>query len=344
MRSGGAIESVNELEEALSAPTPALVEDLAALDGDVLVLGVGGKMGPSLARLARRAFDAAGLNRSVIGVDRFPSPEVAAELNEHGIETITCDLIDPDAVEKLPDAPNIVYMAGRKFGSSDNQALTWAMNTYMPALVARRYRRASIVVFSSGNVYPFVSVADGGAKETDPVDPVGEYAQSVLGRERTFEYFSGLSGAKVTILRLNYAVELRYGVLVDIAQRVHGRIPVDVRMGHANVIWQRDANEVALRALSRCASPPTILNLTGPETISVRNVAERFGERFGVEPIFEGQEAPTALLNDASRCHEWFGPPTVSLDQVIAGIAHWISLGGATLGKPTHFEQRDGKF
>jgi nucleoside-diphosphate-sugar epimerase len=339
------IDTVAALDEALSRPTPALIEAMRSIDHDLLILGVGGKMGVSLACLARRAFDAAGLkHRKVIGVSRFSSPELVGFLEDAGVETIRCDLLDPDALKPLPDATHVVYMAARKFGSTGDESTTWAMNTCVPTHVARRYAEAKIVAFSTGNVYPFVSVASGGATESDPVGPVGEYAQAALARERLFEHFSRTQGTKVTLLRLNYAVELRYGVLLDIAQQVHTRRPVDVHTGFVNVIWQRDANEITLRAFDLCSSPPTILNVTGPEILSVRDIAERFAAKFKTEPIFEGTEAPTALLNNAANCHERFGKPTVAVDQVIDWVAHWVSIGGATHGKPTGFERRDGKF
>jgi nucleoside-diphosphate-sugar epimerase len=326
---------------------PALVRDVGALSGDILILGAGGKMGPTLARLARRAATAAdGSDRArrVVAVSRFSEPGVREELGAAGVETIPCDLLDSGAVEALPEAPNVVFMAGRKFGSAGGEALTWAMNAYMPALVARKFRAARLAVFSSGNVYPFVPVGAGGATEETPPAPVGEYAQSVLGRERVFEYFSREFGTQVAVIRLNYAAELRYGVLLDVAQSVCERRPVDLTMGHANVIWQGDANAAALRSLALAASPPTILNLTGPETVSIRWLASRFGALFGIEPLLAGTEAPTALLNNAAAAHRLFGYPTVSLDQLVEWVAHWVRIGGPTLDKPTHFQEREGKF
>jgi len=247
-------------------------------------------------------------------------------------------------LQALPEAPNVIFMAARKFGSTGNEPLTWAMNAWLPAQAAQRFRNARIVAFSSGNVYPLVPVAGGGATERTPPDAVGEYGQSVLARERLFQYFSARFGTPVVLLRLNYAVEMRYGVLVDIGRKVFERRLIDLGMGNFNVIWQGDANSVCLRAFSLCSSPPDLLNLTGPETLSVRQVALRFGELFGVEPAFSGVENETALLNSASRCHRIFGYPAVSVDQMIEGIAHWITVGGASLQKPTHFEVRDGKF
>ncbi len=333
-----------ELEERLSRPSEADKAFMRELEGDLLILGVAGKMGPSLARRARRAADEAGVRKRIIGVARFSNARVREELEAAGIETITADMLEDDQLRALPDVPNVIYMAARKFGTTGHEYLTWALNTYLPARVAERYRAARIVAFSSGNVYPLAPVAHGGPSEASPVGPVGEYAQSVLGRERMFEYFSARYGTPVVLLRLNYAIDLRYGVLLDVGQKVYARRPVSVAMGAANVIWQGDANSVCLRSFPLCASPPAVLNLTGPETVSIRAVALRFGQRFGVEPVLEGAEAPTALLSDASRCQRLFGYPEVSLDQMIEWVAAWIEAGGVMWSKPTHFEVRDGKF
>lgn len=338
------ITSEVELEERLSRPSEADQAFMRELEGDLLILGVGGKMGPSLARRAARAAQQAGVRKRILGVARFSSPAVREQLEAAGVETISADLLDEDQLRALPDVPNVIYMAARKFGTTGNEYLTWALNTYLPGRVAERFRNSRIVAFSSGNVYPLVPVAHGAPTESTPPDPVGEYAQSVLGRERMFEYFSARYGTPVVLLRLNYAIDLRYGVLLDIGLKVHERRPVSVAMGMVNVIWQGDANSVALRAFRLCQSPPAILNLTGPETLSVRSLALKFGERFGVEPLFEGVEAPTALLSDASLCHRLFGYPQVSLDQMIEWVAEWIRRGGVMWNKPTHFEVRDGKF
>ncbi len=338
------IEDEDILEEVMSCPSPALIEAMSALDGDLMILGVGGKMGPSLARLARRADAAAGKERRVIGVSRFSQPGTREQLEAWGVEAIPCDLMDKDQLASLPNVPNIVFMAGRKFGSTGAEATTWAMNAYLPGLVADRFPRSRFVVFSSGNVYPLAPIGAGGAVETDPVGPIGEYAQSVLGRERMFEYFSRERGLPVSIIRLNYAIDLRYGVLYDIAQKVRQGLPVDVTMGHANVIWQGDTNAYVLQALALAASPPEILNLTGPEIVSVRWAAHRFADHFGTRAVIEGQEAPTALLNNAAKCFSLFGYPSVPLETMIRWIARWIEVGGSSLGKPTHFEARDGKF
>jgi nucleoside-diphosphate-sugar epimerase len=339
-----AIRTEGELEERLSRPSAADVEFLRELEGDLLILGVAGKMGPSLARRARRAADEAGVRKRIVGVARFSNPRVREELEAAGVETICADLLDEEQLQALPELPNVIYMAARKFGTTGNEYLTWALNTYLPGRVAERFRRSRIVAFSSGNVYPLVPIAHGGPTEATPPDPVGEYAQSVLGRERMFEYFSARYGTPVTLLRLNYAIDLRYGVLVDIALKVYQRQPVNLAMGQVNVIWQGDANSVALRAFRLCQSPPAVLNVTGPETVSVRSLAWKFARRFGVEPIFEGTEAPTALLSDASLCHRLFGYPEVTLEQMIEWVAEWIRAGGVLWNKPTHFEVRDGRF
>jgi nucleoside-diphosphate-sugar epimerase len=338
------ISTEQQLEDVLATPRDADLTAMAALDGDLLILGISGKMGPSLAHLARRAADAAGVKRRIIGAARFSNPAARQQLEDWGIETITADLLQPGELEKLPDAANVIYMAARKFGSTGNESLTWAMNTFLPGMVAQRYRQSRIVAFSSGNVYPLVPVLQGGCTESSPVGPVGEYAMSALGRERMFDHFSRQYGTPVTLLRLNYAVELRYGVLVDIGLKVFERRPIDLRMGHANVIWQGDANSVTLRSLAACQSPPLVLNLTGPETVSVRWAARRFADHFGIEPVYEGVESESALLNNAARCHQMFGYPTISVEQMITWIAGWIGMGGPLLNKPTHFEVRDGKF
>ena len=336
------IQTEAELEELLSRPSAQDEAALRELSGDVLILGVSGKMGPTLARRAARAL--AGTNRRVIGVARFSEAGAEQRLREAGAETLAADILDEAAVAKLPDAENVIFMAGRKFGSTGAEHLTWAVNTYLPAQVARRYRDSRITVFSSGNVYPLMPVVSGGARENVTPAPVGEYAQSVLGRERIFEYFSSRFHTRVCLLRLNYAIDMRYGVLLDIGSKVFAGEPVDVTMGAVNVIWQGDANSVCLRSLAICQSPPRILNLTGPETISVRGVAHRFGELLNKQPVIVGQEAETALLNHAGLCQKLFGNPTVGVDQMIEWTAQWIAAGGSRHGKPTHFQTRDGKF
>jgi hypothetical protein len=338
------INTEAELEECLSRPTDADVRALAAMDGDLLILGAGGKMGPSLARLARRAADKAGVKKRIIAVARFSDRSLPSELNAEAIETITSDLLEPGELEKLPDIPNVIFMAARKFGTSGAEYLTWAMNTYLPGLVASRFRNSRIVAFSTGNVYPLRTLSEGGAIESTPTAPVGEYAQSALGRERMFEYGSAKWGTPVCILRLNYAIDLRYGVLLDIGQHVYQQKPVDLRMPLVNVIWQGDANSWCLRSFAHCQSPAFVLNITGPETLAVRDIAIEFGKLFGLAPQFSSQEGPTALLNNATRAQQLFGKPSVTPSEMVEWVAHWIQQGGPMLGKPTHFQTRDGKF
>lgn len=338
------IESTEALDRVLSDPSQRLLDDLKALEGDLLLLGVAGKMGPSLAMLAKRAFDKLGRGQKVIGVSRFSKPEYRTLLEEHGIETIAADLMDDEALAALPDAPNVIYLAGTKFGTSGNECFTWAMNSYLPGRVAARFPEANIVAFSTGNVYPFSDVDSGGPTEEDPVGPVGEYAQSCLGRERIFEFFSKTKKTPVLIYRLNYAIDLRYGVLHEIASSVHEGRPIDLTMGYVNVIWQGDANEIALRSLKHCSSPAAVLNVTGPETLSVRWLAQEFGKRMEKEPVFSGEESKTALLSNASRSVDLFGEPRVSVKEMIDWTADWVMNDRETLNKPTHFQQREGKF
>jgi nucleoside-diphosphate-sugar epimerase len=338
------IRSIDELEQRLATPSAALIEDLSRMEGDLLVLGAGGKMGPSLVALACRAVEAAAVAAKVIAVSRFGDEEVRRRIEAAGAETIALDLLEPGAMAKLPDAANVIYMAAVKFGTTGQEHLTWAQNAFLPGLVGERYADARIVSFSTGNVYPLVSVASGGCSEGDPLDPVGEYAQSCLGRERLFAYAAHRFGTRSLLLRLNYAVELRYGTLVDIALAIRDRKPIELAMGHFNAIWQGDANEVALRSLSLAAAPPAVLNVTGPETISLLQVARMLGERLGREPIFAGEEEPTALLSNAAKAHELFGYPRVTLGEMVDLVASWVALEGETYGKPTHFGERGGRF
>ncbi len=339
------IQSVEQLELMLSEPTPQVVETLAKLDGDLLILGVAGKMGPTLARMAKRAYEMAGLkNRKVIGVARFSKPQEQQKLESWGIQTIRCDLLDNTALQNLPQVPNVVFMAGMKFGSTNQEPLTWAMNTFLPGLVCQRFPKSRIAAFSTGNVYGLAPLSHGGSIETDTLNPTGDYAISCQGRERMFQHFSLTQGTPVSILRLNYACELRYGVLVDLAQKVWAKIPVDLAMGNFNVIWQADANAMALASLRCAATPATILNISGPETLSVRRVCEQLGKLLNHPVTFTGSESAEALLNNGQTGHRLFGYPRVSVDQLLRWIAHWVSNDGATLGKPTHFETRDGKF
>ena len=338
------IGTEEELNERLSRPSELDIETMTRLQGDILILGVAGKMGPTLARLAARAAKKGGARKRIVGVARFSNEKLAHELEEERIETIRCDLLDPTALSGLPDLENVIFMAARKFGTMGAEHLTWAMNAHLPGLVAERFRDSRIVAFSSGNVYALRPAIHGGATESTPVAPAGEYAQSALARERMFEYGSSRWGTRVTILRLNYAVELRYGVLLDVALSVFHRQPIDLRMGLVNVIWQRDANSACLRSLAHCQSPPLILNLTGPETLSVRYIAEEFGRRFQIEPTFLGEETPCALLSNAAQAHRWFGYPTVTPTEMMDWIANWVSCGAPIFDKPTHFQVRDGNF
>ena len=338
------VRDPDHLEDLLSEPTDGVVETVSRLEGDFIVLGVGGKMGPSLARMLRRAADAAGVKKRVLGVSRFSSQGLPRQLESWGIETVAADLLDPEQVARLPDVPNVVYMAGMKFGTTGQQARTWAMNAVLPADVCRRFRGARIVAFSTGNVYPMVPVTSGGATEQDEPRPVGEYAQSCLGRERVFEHFSRTDGTPVALIRLNYAVEMRYGVLVDLAQRVLAGETIDLSMGNFNCVWQADANAASIQAFNHAASPPFVLNVTGPETLGVRAVCEELGRLMNEQVRLTGSESPTAYLSNASLCNCLFGYPRVPVRQVIQWTAEWVKRGGASLGKPTHFETRDGKF
>ena len=332
------------LEELLSRPTPPLVEAMARVRGDLVILGAGGKMGPSLARLARRASEAAAVRRTVTAVSRFADAALRGALEADGIATVACDLFERTQVDALPDAANVIYMVGQKFGTSDHPPRTWAVNTVLPALAAERYRAANLVAFSTGNVYPLWPLASAGPAESDPVGPVGEYAQSALARERILEFWSRERGTPMALLRLNYAVEPRYGVLRDIADAVREGRGVALAMGAVNLIWQRDANAIALRMLEHCASPPVVLNVTGRPAHRVRWIAAELGRRLGAEPLFQGVEQPTALLSDAARCEELLGKPETGIAEMLDRVARWVKDGGRSLGKPTGFERREGSF
>lgn len=332
------------LYEKLLEPSQQLIESIARLEGDIILLGVGGKMGPSLAKLARRAADIAGVKKTILGVARFNEAGLQTELERQGVTTIKADLLNDAELQRLPDTQNVLYLAGTKFGTTGKESFTWAMNAYLPGRVAEKYRRSRIVVFSTGNVYPLVSVQSNGAREDKTPQPLGEYAQSCLGRERVFQYFSDLHKTPIAIYRLNYANDVTYGVLSDIALAVKNRQPIDLRMGYVNVIWQQDANEIALRLLHHCSAPAKILNVTGLEKLSVRQLAIDFGKLFDTEPIFKNEEQETALLSDASESRRLFGAPAVSVFQMTEVIAGWIKEGGKMLNKPTHFQEREGKF
>jgi nucleoside-diphosphate-sugar epimerase len=338
------IVSLDVLEDLLSKPTPEAISMFKSLEGDIMFLGIGGKIGPSLARMAKRACEKAGVEKRMYGVALFESEEQRTELEALGFETFHGDLLDPDFVHSLPKVKNVYFLAGMKFGSEENLSLTWAVNSYMPALVAEYYKKSDIVAFSTGCVYPLVPVESGGSLETDAPGPVGEYAQSCLGRERMFEYGSKQHGTRVCLIRLNYSVELRYGVLVDIGLKVKNQEHIDLSMGFFNVIWQGDVNDVVLRSMEICESPAKILNITGPDTLSVREVAIEFGKLFNTEPEFVNEETKTALLNNSEQAFQLFGRPKVSTRRIIKWIAEWINQGGEMLGKPTHYEVRDGKY
>lgn len=333
-----------QLEQQLSEPTPATIEALSTMDGDMLVLGAGGKMGPSLARLAVRSFRASGNRARVIAVARFGNAALRQALEADGVDTFSVDLMDPAQLSALPEAPHVMYMVGQKFGTTGDEARTWGVNAWLPGAVAQRYAESRIVAFSTGNVYPLTPTDSNGPCEADRTGPVGEYAMSALARERILEFFSRANGTPMAILRLNYAIEPRYGVLRDIADRVREGRTLELGMGWVNVIWQRDANAIALRAFRSCASPPLVLNVTGRPALSVRWLAEQFGNRWDTAPTFAGSEAPTALLSDASRMEELFGKPEVLVEEMIARVAEWVEQGGRSLDKPTHFTSREGKF
>lgn len=332
------------IEEFLAAPTPGAIETVRTRPGDFMVLGAGGKMGTTLSLMLRRSLDRLGRSDRVIAVSRFSQPAGRLSLEQLGIETRPCDLSDRAALAALPEVPNVFYLAGTKFGTADRPDLTWHANTVIPALVAERFARSAIVAFSTGCVYPFVSEASGGATEETPVEPLGEYAASCIGRERIFTYFSRQNGTPVCLYRLNYAVELRYGVLVDIATKVRNGGPVDISAGYVNLIWQGDAVARAIQCLAIAASPPVPLNVTGPEILRVRDLAEAFGRAFGCEATFVGAESDVCWLANASRSIDLFGPVTVGVEEMIGRVADYVQAGGELLGKPTHFESRSGKF
>ena len=335
---------IASLEEKWLSPSEGLIEDIKRIDGDIMVLGAGGKIGPSICRLAKQAIERAGLDKRVVAVSRFSEAGLAAELNAEGIETISANILDDSQLQDLPEMDNVLYLAGTKFGTSNNEPYTWAMNTYLPGRVAEKFRRSKIVVYSTGNVYPFTPVNSGGATEELRANPVGEYGQSCLGRERIFQHFSSVYGTPLLIYRLNYAIDFRYGVLLEIAKSVLNGKPIDVSMGHVNVIWQGDANEMAIRSLLHCEAPAKLLNVTGPETVSLRWLAQEFGRIFSTVPVFSGEEQPTALLSNAAESFRLFGYPRTTLKQMIGITAQWLLEGGQTINKPTHFQERKGQF
>ena len=332
---------VEHLEEVMTAPSPELVSALAQVEGDVIVLGIGGKIGPTLARMAKRAAP----DKRVVGVARFSGAGTRDKLTAHGIECIAADLLDRAQIEALPKLPNVIFMAGFKFGASGHEAFTWAMNAHVPALVAEAFARSRIVAYSTGCVYPYVDVLHGGATEATPMaPPPGAYANSCVAREEMFQYFSRTRGTPGRTIRLNYAIDMRYGVLHDVASRVQSGDAIDLSTGHVNVVWQGDANAMVLRALGACTAPTSPLNVSGPETISIRWLAEAFGERLGKKPVFSGTEAPAAWLVNTSEAMRLFGYPRVPLARLIDWTADWIARGLPTLGKPTGYGKRDGEF
>ncbi|MBN2315365.1 MAG: NAD(P)-dependent oxidoreductase [Sedimentisphaerales bacterium] len=330
----------HDLEDLLSEPSEATTKVLDAIDGDIVVLGAGGKMGPTLAMMLKKASP----DKNVYAVSRFSDKSVKHRIEKTNVETIKADLLNESNYEKLPKAENVFFMVGMKFGATGNQPLTWAMNSYVPSLVARHYKDSRIVALSTGNVYPFVDKSSNGPTENTLPDPIGEYAQSCLGRERMFEYFSQIYKTPVTLIRLNYANEPRYGIIVDLATKILNGVPIDLTMGAVNLIWQKDANDYIIRSITLADSPPTILNVTGSDVISVRHLAKQIAGILEKEPKFISQEADTALLSDASRCIETLGPPETSLDQMISMIVTWVASGKKTLNKPTKYDMRDGKF
>jgi hypothetical protein len=334
------ISDIAALDDLLCRPSQALVDDLRKVDGDIMILGVAGKMGPTLAGLAKAALP----DRRVIGVARFSDGRARAWLDARGIETIACDLLDETAIEALPKVQNIVFMAGRKFGAEGDLSLTWAMNTHVPALIAQAFWESRIVAFSTGCVYPFVPVTGKGADESVPPNPPGEYAQSCVGRERMFEYFSRKFATPGRLFRLNYAIDMRYGVLHDIATKILGHKPIDVSLGHVNFIWQGDASAQALRCLAHCDRPTSPINVSGQDILAVRDLAEKLGARLAREPTIVGTEEPTAWVTDTSQAVSLFGPPVVDTEQLIAWTADWVARSMPSLGKPTKYEVRDGRY
>jgi nucleoside-diphosphate-sugar epimerase len=332
------------IDERFTEPRKETLDALRQCPGDVVVLGAGGKMGPSLTAMLSRSAAELGDRRRIMAVSRWSDRGAAKALAAMGVAIIECDLLDAADVARLPHAPNVIFMAGQKFGTADRPSVTWAMNTIVPANAARRYAGSRIVAFSTGNVYPLSPVTTGGPTEADPVSPVGEYAMSCVGRERVFEYFSDRDGTPVAIYRLNYAIDVRYGVLLDLAQRVAAGEAIPLAMGYVNVIWQGDANRIAIECLPRASCPPFVVNVTGRDVLSVRELAERFGKRLGQAPVFAGTEGRDALLSNAGLMHSTFAPPATTVEEMIEHVARAIEQNAPTLGKPTHFEARDGRF
>lgn len=328
------------LEDILSEPTEATRKTVATLNGNIVVLGAGGKMGPTLAMMLKKA--SAGKN--IYAVSRFSDKTVKSRIEQIGVKTIEADLLDESSYSNLPKIENVFFLAGMKFGTTGNQPLTWALNSFLPGMVARHYKNARIVVFSTGNVYPLVDIKSGGAREDTIPEPVGEYAQSCLGRERMFEYFSQLYNTPITIVRLNYANEPRYGIIVDLTLKILNNESIDLTTGAVNLIWQRDANDYIIQAISLAESPPAVLNVTGPDTVFIRQLAGQIGRELNKEPKFISREAQTALLSNASYCFSLFGEPKTTLEEMVSMIVKWVTSGKKVLNKPTKYDIRDGKF
>lgn len=335
---------LKDIEAKYTRPSAVFLEDLKNIEGDFMFLGIGGKMGPSMAKLLIDGLQANGQPRKVYGVSRFSDPDSRAYLDSLGIETIACDLLNDEALNALPEVKNVIYLAGFKFGATGKEDFTWAMNTYLPGRVAEKFKNSRIVAFSSGNVLPFVDVHSAGADESVTPEPIGEYAQSTLGRERIFTYFSKKNHTPMLLYRLNYAVDFRYGVVMEIAKQVYNNQPIDIRTNNVNVIWQSDANEIAIRSLLHCDNPARVLNVTGPEVLSIKWIAEKLALALDRTPIFINEPAQTALLNNASECHRIFGYPKVGILEIIDITAKWMLNGGEEFGKDTHFQERGGKF
>ena len=338
------MKTLEQLEYQMSSPTDALIKKMGEMEGDILILGVGGKVGPSVAVMAQRAVEAAGVDKKIFGAARFTDPALRKHLDDSGVVTLSADLTNDADLDALPSAANIIFMAGNKFGTAGNEHFTWMMNSYLPGRVAQRFRTSRIVAFSTLLVYPMADVTQAGSRESDPVGPHGEYAASCVGRERVFEHFALKNMTPLVIFRLGYSIETRYGVLQEIAQTVYDRKPVNLEMSHASVIWQGDVADYALRSLPLASTPPRRLNITGPGIVSVRWLAERFGERFNVEPVFQGTEATTAYVMDGSDAHHTLGYPRIDLLQMIEWVGDWVEGSGPTIGKPTRFQERTGVF
>ena len=338
------IQTAEQLQELLSEPTDQVVEAMRHLEGDIMLLGAGGKIGPSLALMAKRSSVLAGSKRRILAVSRFSNPKEEAMLQARGVETIRCDLLDETSVARLPLVPNLIFLAGLKFGSTQDAPGTWASNTWIPGVVCQKWSASRIVSFSTGTVYGLTPVAGGGSLETEAPQPVGEYAMSCLGRDRLFEYFSRDRKMLVSIIRLFYACELRYGVLVDLARKVVAGRPIDITMSCFNIIWQGDSNAFTLLAFNHAASPPFVINITGREILGIREVAETMGRQLGIKPVFCGTESGTACLGNVTKSEHLFGPPRVSAGDLIDAVTAWVKQGGECLDKPTHFETRDGRY